>query len=327
MKRLAALSAVVCMAAAVGCEKCPETMLSLKQLVATHNANARAVPRLWARAKVQITLADKTGRSFTFGSTSPLSPPNALLLYRRPPKDTATEKDFVLIGREMGQEVFRMGTYLEDNGCLSYLWFRFGRRSGAWYTRRGGEANIESMPVDPTQLLAVLNICPLPADFKNLPAVALAMSRRPCAYVVTYIDRRPGNGEIRFLREIYFRWSDSQLPRPFMIKFFDASGRRVATAKLGKYKAVETADEDDENARTADVTPVMPTDIDITWTDWPGRKNAVRRIRLVLSEMTTEDKFSPRACKFFENLPAGIKPVSVDTPAPHPRGGKKGAKK
>jgi len=326
MKRLAVLAVTACMFAAVGCNRCPETMLSLKQLVANHNANARAVPRLWARAKVQITRADKKGRSFTYGSVSPLAASNALLLYQRPPKEAAAESNFVLIGRELGQQVFRMGTFLENNGCISYLWLRFGGRGGAWYTRRGGEANIKGMPVDPTQLLAVLNICSLPADFKNLPAVALAMSKKPCAYVVTYIDRCPGSGEIRFLREIYFRWSDSEPPRPFMIKFFDASGRRVATAKLGKYKAIEIPDEnDDENAQPAKASPVMPTDIDITWTDWPGRKNAVRRIRLVLSEMTTEDKFSPRAFRFFENVPAGIEPVSVDKP-PH-GGGEKGAKK
>ena len=55
----------VALLAAAGCQPCPEKLVSLGQLVAEYNANAGAVPRLWARAKLSVTLADADG-AFTF---------------------------------------------------------------------------------------------------------------------------------------------------------------------------------------------------------------------------------------------------------------------
>ena len=54
---------LVAIVALPGCAPCPEKLVPLSDLVAQYNANADAVPRLWARADMSVTLAAAaTGR-------------------------------------------------------------------------------------------------------------------------------------------------------------------------------------------------------------------------------------------------------------------------
>ena len=62
--------ALAALLAASGCRECPETVVSVDRLVGEHNANARAVPRLWARATMSVTLVDDAGLRFTWPSPS-----------------------------------------------------------------------------------------------------------------------------------------------------------------------------------------------------------------------------------------------------------------
>ncbi|HAU39180.1 MAG TPA: hypothetical protein DCX07_15880 [Phycisphaerales bacterium] len=309
--------AVLCAAALLaGCEQCPTTLFPMEQVVAEYNANARAAPRLWARAKIEMTLADEAGRAVTLGSASPLASPNGLLLLAKDGARPLGPHNFALIGRELGQEVFRLGASAEEG--VYYLWYRAGDKGGAWYGRNqfAGAPGVRGVSIDPNQLLAVLTLCELPPDSTAFPAVALTMSRDPCAYVLTYIERQSVTGKIVFRREIYIRWSDRDRREPFLVKFFDNQGRRIMTAHLRDYRPIDTpAPEDDAEAarrQAANLDAVMPTDIEIVWEDWPGRTSPVRRLRMVLSEMTTADKWATESCRFRENLPPNLRPVLID---------------
>ncbi len=303
MNRLHRVTMAICAigTALCGCVRCPQTHVSIDQLVREYNAGAAAVPRLWARVKMDITLADEKGQTFTWRSATP----NGLLLLAKADNRLGPH-DFVLVGREMGQEMFRVGSSVTEG--VYYCWYRFGGKGVALWGRQelAGAPGIKALPVEPYQLLAVLGICELPADFTKLPTVAMSMSKEPCAYVLTYIDRTPISNRIGFRREVYFRWSDTAGRRPFLMNFFSADGRRVMTARMKNYQPVELA-----GVEKAPLEPVvMPTDITIEVCG--QEKSSIRRIHVVLSKMTTADKWQRPAVRFSENLPPGIKKVQID---------------
>jgi hypothetical protein len=285
--RLARILAGVLAATALalcGCpqQTCPRTQLSVDELVGAYNRNAAGVPRLWARAKIAVTLNDPP---LTWGSTSALAPPNGVLLLFKG-KDHLGPHDFVLVGREVaGVELFRIGSSTSQG--VYYFWYTFGEESAAFWGRHAlaGAPKLEGLPLDPGQLLAVLGVVQVPDDQGPLPAAAMRMSTDPCAYVMTYIDRQPLSGRIGMRRDVFFRWSDDEPARPFRVDFLSPEGRRVLTARLGEYAAVAPGpDEPDTGPR-----PVMPTDIVLEPISWPGdeKPNPLRRVHIVLSEMTT----------------------------------------
>ena len=118
---------------APGCCRPPEHRVSLETLVAAHNANADAVPKVWARAKIAVTMQDPaSGVPFTWGSTSPLVTPNGLLVMVKG-ADRLGVQDFVLIGQEANIDLFRLGASTEENKY--YFWLRAGARGRAWWGR------------------------------------------------------------------------------------------------------------------------------------------------------------------------------------------------
>lgn len=295
------LIAVVLVASAClgGCVKCPETHVSLERVLADFNHNAADVPRLWTRAKIALKITDEKGKVWNWGSTSPLAGPNGLLLLAKT-DDPLAQKDFVLIGREtlIVGDLFRLGTSAAEG--VYYLWVRPGDDGRAWWGRQefAGAPQLEDhLPLDPTQLLSVLSVCELPQDLSRLPAMVMRMSCDPPAYVLTYIDRQPVTGKIIAKREIYYSWSDDGPRRPFLVKLYNGDGDLTMEAKLSNYRTIESD-------QASDTPPVMPTDIKI---DWPRKAS---RIHIVLSEMTTEDKWDAEACRFreidSEQLQSGI---------------------
>lgn len=299
--------------AAAGCRPCPETVVSLHELVAEYNANADAVPRLWARADMSVTIDVKDALPFTWRSGGP----TCLLLLAKG-KDRLGAHDFALLGRETAAVVlFRIGSSAEQG--LYYFWFQFGDRAGAWYGLHDAALPRSGrLPIDPMQLLSVLGVCPLPDEPGRLPAVALGMQNTPgdCAYVVAVVDRPRGARHMHFRREVYFRWSDTEPRRPYQVNLFDAAGRRVMTARLKRYRPIDVSELDDP----PDVEPVMPTDIEIVANRFGSLPTSVRRIHLVLSEMTAADKWDRSVCRF--DPPDGIVPVRVDRAVGGARAGK-----
>ncbi len=282
---------------------CPQTMVSLDQLLDEYNANASAVPQLWARARVKITMP-KAGIPFSWGSVSPRSAPNANLLLFKGPNPLGPH-NFVLIGKEAGVELFRTGTSITDG--VYYFWYRWGDDAACLWGKNSlaGAPGIEGLLIDPTQIAAVLSVCELPADLTQPPLVALSMNTTPgeCAYVVTYMDRQPITNKIIFKREMHFRWSDDEPRRPFRVDFFDNRGVRVMAAELSDYKPIRLANE----PKTAP-EPIMPTYIKITW---PTENT---KVEIALSEMVVDkDKGLAKVCDLWKFIPDNIpRRVQID---------------
>lgn len=276
---------------------CPDTILPIEQILADYNANANLVPQLFARARINMTLLTEDGNSISWGST--LGPPNGRLLLGKVASDPLAS-NFVLEGLEAGRPLFNIGTSAEEG--LYFVWFQVGQEGGAWAGRiqNAGAPGTERFFIDPIGLVSLLTLTPLPADLTQLPTVAMTLSTEPCAYVLTYIDRQPVTNRILFKREIYFEWSDSAPPRPFMVRFFAPDGRRVMTAQLRNYKPVPATGE-------AGTQAVMPTDILMTHEDLPGTPSRLRRLHIVLSDFSTSQGEPAEAARFTENLPPALR--------------------
>jgi hypothetical protein len=301
----------------LGCpaQVCPATLVGIDRVVGEYNANAVAIPRLWARAKIDLQLVGDKGQIVSWGSI--LGAGNGLLLFGKNAQNPA-EPDFVLVGRESGRELFRLGASSGEG--LYYVWYQLGQDGGAWagHVDRAGAPGAEKFFVDPLGLLSVLGVLELPTARDRLPAVALSMSRNPCAYVLTCIDRQPVTGQAVFKREIHINWSERDPRRPFQVVFFAPDGRRIMTARLANYQPVLGTK---VRGRAAEI----PTDITMVEEDWPGRKSHLRRLHLVLGEMSVVHKspsgtdFDPvAAATFFDNLPEPLKDHVnfVDEPSP-----------
>jgi hypothetical protein len=303
--------------------QCPQTALSLDELRSRHNANAAQVQQLWARARISVTVADDKGWTFTWGSTSPSSTPNGLLLLKK-----GGEHDFVLIGREVaGVEVFRLGSSTTDG--LYYMWYQFGDRRGGVFGRQdlAGAPGTRALAIDPHQVLSVLNVLewPVPAARQNASpyaslggrAVTLTLEQSrapgcfakpdPCAYVLTHLAAQPISSNAIVASQTRLTWSDSQPPQPFRVDFFTPDGRRTMTASVGAFKPVAGTD-----------SAVMPTDIVFEDVPWPGRPSRLRKMHIVLDEVTAEPKGNPRAAATIrDKLPIPWQDmVNLDEPSP-----------
>ena len=291
---------------------CPEKVVELDELVTGYNANARRVPQLWARAAITIE-AD----GVAWGSASKKHS-NALLLLKKGDSPTA-EPNFLVVGRESGVEIFRMGT--DAKAGLYYLWLMLGNQGRAYYGQQkfSGAPDVKAMPIDPGQLLEVLGVTELPPlSAKSMPTVMVEMRGKPIpAYVVRYADRQPVTGHVKQWREVSYRWGEKGPGQVFRVRLFDAKGLCRVTAEVDDYEPIKI--DGDGPA------PMMPTTIRMHWPMIKGVQPA-SRLTLRLSEMSTTKRFSLKAFGFADHLPAGMpEPVQVDemygevTPEGEPR--------
>ena len=289
-----------------GPDPCPatDTIAPVHQVVSEYNANASRVSQVWAKARIAVTVP-KLGIPFTWGSTDADADPNGLLMLFKNEQNVLGPHDFVLIGRETGVEVFRLGCYVPDD--MYYFWFGMGEEATLAHGRisLAGAPGVGGLPIDPLQVPSVLGICELPGDLIQPPIVAQTMNLTPgqCAYVLTYIDRQPQTNRLLARREVYFRWSDTELRRPFMVKLFDNRGVRVMTAEMTDYARIKLKDDDGEATG-----PVMATDVRISW---PNEKSSVH---IVLDKLN-DTKGLPLGCRLPDGL-AVKKVIQVDRDIP-----------
>lgn len=299
---LAAVAAGVC-----GCRiPVPRTQVPIEVLVGEYNTNAAKVPRLWARAKIQMTMyhAPTGFPIFTWGN--PLLPANGLLLLSKT-TDRLGHHNFVLIGREtQAAELFRVGVSADEG--VYYMWQRVPEKVALWGRNElAGFPGVKGLPIDPTGVLAVLGVCELPSDFTRLPTVSLTMNTRQFeyAYMLTYLDRQPLTNRIGFRREMHFIWDDHTARRLFKVNFFDTRGRRVMSARVGNYKPIDVSELEDPPADA----PLVPTDIQVTW--YNDREQKTSRVNIRLAEMTAAKIWKVEACRFRDNLPDDIPAQNV----------------
>ncbi len=268
---------------AAGCvPPLPTAQVSRDVLVAEYNANAAAIPRLWSYATTSMTLYDEnTGFPLLSASV------DGLLLLKKGANPLGVH-DFVLIGREtMAYELFRTGVSRTDGKY--YMWQRIKNPSALWgYTKFAGAPGVKQLDINPLDILDVLAACELPSDPRTMPTVTMTMNTRPWehAYVLSLIKRQNVSNRIDIRRKLYFVWAeDSQgnaKPRRlFRADFMNESGRRVMSAKIGRYMPVDVSNLEEPPSHA----PIVPTDIEITWFNEREKKRATVRIKLSKMEI------------------------------------------
>ena len=127
-----------------GCQPIPKTQVSLNELVAEYNANAKAVPMLAAYADIEFSAYHASS-----GAGMPLwSTPNGLLRIKKGPKPLGTH-DMVMIGREVSKQVLRVGTSRKDD--VYYMWTLLQDSKALWgHMKYAGAPGIENLSIDPT---------------------------------------------------------------------------------------------------------------------------------------------------------------------------------
>ncbi len=272
----------------------PEAVVPREIVIAEYNDRAAAIPRLWARARMQVHLEGPEG-TVNWGSTLGLS--NAILILEKGSVPLGPHNLF-LQGKEAGQTVFQLGATLEDQ--VYYYWYDvFGRERGGIVVplALADSPEAQRLPVDPLQILSMLCVTALPATFTDLPVVGMTIDESDPferAYVLTYVDRTPPDGSIGFRREMLLHWSVDEPRLPFRIHLLDRRGVRTVTADVGDWEPIDVSAEPNPPANP----PMMPTKIDITFPEsgsW---------IRLRLSKMTTDPEvFDPDVFLLWEWLP------------------------
>jgi hypothetical protein len=288
----------------------PAVQADVDRLVAEYNANAAAIPKVWARATIDLTVADDTGGTFNWGTQ--LGASNGILVAGKNPGVA----DFVLVGRESGQEVMRLGTSSADN--VYYVWYHFGAKGGAWIGRAdgAGAAGAAEAFVDPASLVGLLGIVELPSGSGQLSAYALCIGH-PQALGQPKCDQPPhayvlaiGPGGAGYKREIYFNWGKAGGPhRPYKVVYFGRDGKEVLTADLGDYQPVSGTDAQASQA-------VVPAQIVLNGKEGSGRKSHLRDMHLKLAGMKVGEVEPAEAAKFWDNLPPVLKERVVDVDKP-----------
>ncbi len=279
--------------------KCPEQFLSLEELTVHYNANARKVPKLWARVSARVQV-----KGLTWGSAGKKDPSNGLLLLSKA-EATPTAPNFVLIGKETGMDILRLGT--DARTGLYYWWLQIGNNARAYYGRQAmaGAPGVEAMAIDPVHLMAMLGVTELPRpEAGKMPAALMQMRGEPLpAYVVRYVSPQPVTGHLKLWREIRFRWDKEGPSRPYRIRLFDAKGLCRVWADLSDYESAAVGE-------GVTVPPELPTYIRMTWPEIKGVQLA-RRLEIRLKEMSTVKKFRQSAFTFNPPPGAGV-PIQVD---------------
>lgn len=322
------MAAVAGMSLLGGCidkETCPDHFLTLRQVAGEYNQNAAQVPQVWARARIRATFSDGKGGSYSWGSASELSTPNGYLILSKrasapatQPAGQAAAPDFVLMGGELSQPLFRVG--VDGANGLEYLWHAVGDNPKAWFgrTQLAGAPGVESVPIDPLQLVELLGVNELPPTGPGaMPTIVMTLKTEPpCAYVVRYLRPQPVTGELKIWREVYFRWREDKSAkpprplepaRPFHVRLYDADGLCRVQADVSSYQPIEIADAASQPAQR----PTMPTDFQITWPAIPNVQTAAS-LHLVLSDVSTK-RVGPKLFDFWSHLPPKVQTEQVDS--------------
>jgi hypothetical protein len=287
----------------------PAAQADVDRLVGEYNANASAIPKVWSRATIDLTVADDKGGTFNWGTQ--LGASNGILVAGKNPGVA----DFVLVGRESGQEVMRLGTSSADN--LYYVWYHFGDKGGAWTGRAdsAGSAGAAEAFVDPASLVGLLGIVQLPSGPGQLTAFALCVGHAqamgppkcdqpPHAYVLAI-----GAAGAGYRREIYFDCGRGGPQRPYKVVYFGRDDKPVLTAEISDYQPVGGTDVHGSQA-------VVPAQIVLNGNDGAGRKSHLRDMHLKLAGMKVGEVEPAEAAKFWDNLPPTLKDRVVDVNKP-----------
>ena len=193
------------------------------------NQNNQPLPTLWSSHYYEATIVDpKTKRSTFVNGTG-------ALLYRRP-------LGFRLVGKkDVIGDVFEVGSTDER------YWMKAAEPDPArlWYGehKNAGKPCVEQIPIQPNLVMEVLGVGLIDTDLTKFPAPVMRFNPDADAYMFVWVAPAggPGAGPRRLAaqREV---WYDRATKLPKLVVLFDADGRPVLRANLGKHRAVEVAD-------------------------------------------------------------------------------------
>ena len=278
---------------AAGCPRCPGELVSREELFDRYNTNADQLQTLWAVADIEIQLNHR-------GLFQSIRIPDGRLYFRRRSEDPLAPQNFMLRGKELDQELLRLG--IDGAEGLFYYWADVPGR--AQFARWGTVADADSgalgsAVLNPASLLSLLGVLPWPTDLDAPSQVALETLEKPCVYQMLVLSRRDAWEGWYLARKI---WLDrrAEPPRPYKVWLYNRQGQVAMEAELGDYAVVAT-NGDPTSA------PVIPTDIRIQWPD----SDPVRGIRLRLSgaSVATDEQTVPAEAGFEMRMPGHLSDV------------------
>ncbi|NQU76544.1 MAG: hypothetical protein HQ546_09560 [Planctomycetes bacterium] len=289
-------------AAIAGCQpKVPAELCTREQLIDQYNTNADKVPELWAVADVEICLTTEMG-----GKKYRL--PDGRLLVKKHPDRPFGPHDFMLRGKAVGREFFRLG--IDARAGEYYFWLDASdggdNENENAFARWGridelNRMGYETLPIDPTQLLNVLGIVPWPWDANRPWQVVYTPILQPCVYDLLFADVAAGaDGPFARSRVWLDRYEGPH--RPLRMWLYDRQGRYAMEAELRQFRTIETGDDKAS-------WPVMPTDILIRW----PFSDTIGSIRLRISGQTVTKSTAEAA--FRKEIPPHIRDARQLGPA------------
>jgi hypothetical protein len=299
---LLALGAILL--ASTGCcnVNCPDpsSLVGVETVVDEYNHNADKAPYLWARAHVKILVHDPATGIPVFRYGDLVGDFNGLVLLDKNPDDPAGAPNFLLkVSEPGGYTVFAMGNSLADG--MFHLWYRQNEPK-AWIgrTQMAGAAGT-GLPIDPLLLANVFTIKPLP-ELTALPTVVQRIQTQcKCAYVLTYVDRRPLSGKILARSEYVFPWKTKGPGKLETIRFLDPVGMTAMEARIGDYRSIDTS----EMEQPPEVPPVLAHRIQLTAFD-PKTRNRSMTLEIHLENASTKAVLYSAACRLENAVPSDV---------------------
>jgi len=181
------------------------------ELIDRHNAWAKRIQHLWARADLTLNVPKDEQR----GEREQHNLRGHLFLAK-------PERLFVH-GQVLGKDVFTVGM----NAERFWLWIR-PKVNTVWTGRRGGEGERRFI-LSPADLMVALGLFRINLD-PAVPAEFVAQRRH---YVLT--ERYPSTAAPAPRRRV---WFDRDTLRPVRVDLFDPAGRRLVLAELLRYEPV-----------------------------------------------------------------------------------------
>jgi hypothetical protein len=201
----------------------------MAEVVRQINANNEQVPTLWASHYYEASIVDENKKAHFVNG-------DGALLYRRP------------LGMRIVGNKPLAGTVFEIGSTEEKYWLKIvPDMSTMWYGDYAnlGKPCVKPVPIQPNMVLEVLGISTFNTDFTAPPAPVMRYNpdQYADAYMFDWIV--PATNPARFvvLKEI---WYDRKTKRPTRVVLFDADGRPVLRATLGKHQQVPIDDEPKE---------------------------------------------------------------------------------
>jgi hypothetical protein len=199
----------------------PPVSEPMSDVVREINANNEQVPTLWATHYYEASIVDENKKPHFVNG-------DGALLYRRP------------LGMRIVGNKPVAGTVFEIGSTEEKYWFKIvPELNTMWYGDYAnlGKPCVRPVPIQPNMVLEVLGLGTFNTDFTAFPAPVMRYNPDKYADVYMFDWVVPAANPSRYVVEKEI-WYDRATKRPTRVLLFDADGRTVLRATLGKHQQV-----------------------------------------------------------------------------------------